>query len=114
MPHSKIPGFLRDLISAWEALANGFNPKTNTELHKYWNQWKKYTIATGINPFLDKSVPPDKRDIIAGAFAARFRTGSYGRGYHIKVSGVTDDLTDISKTIELVGQHSQLYREDHK
>ena len=55
-----------------------------------------------------------ERDIIAGAFTARVRTGSYGRGNVIKVSGVTDALAAISKTIDLAGQHSQLHRSDQK
>ena len=46
-------------MSAWEAAANGVTPKTNTELQKYWNLWTNYTTATSINPFLEKSVPPD-------------------------------------------------------
>ena len=86
-------------MSTWEAADNGVTPKTNTERQKYWNYWENYTTATGINPFLDKSVPPDKRDIIAGAFSDWVRTGSYGRGNKINVSGITYALAAISKTI---------------
>ena len=114
MPCAKRPGFLNDCLSAWEAAANGITPKTNSKRHKYWNHWANYATATGINPFLDKSVPPEERDIIAGAFAAWVRTGSYGRGNQIKVSGVTDALAAISKTIDLAGQPSQIYRTDQK
>lgn len=63
----------------------------------------------GISPFLDKSVPLNERDIITEDFSARVRTGSYGKGNTIKVSGVTDSLAAISKTIELAEQPSQLY-----
>ena len=92
-------------MSAWESAANGVNPKTNTERQKYRNHWKNYTTVTGINPFLDKSVPPDKREIIAGVFAAWARTGSYGRGNQIKFQA--------SRMLsELAGQHSQLYQAD--
>ena len=98
----------------WEAAANGVTPKTNTERQKYWNHWKNYTTATGINPFLDKSVPTDKCDIIAGTFAAHVRTGSYGRWNKIKSSGVTDDIAAISKTIDLAVKPSHLYLEDQK
>jgi hypothetical protein len=67
-------------MSAWEAATDGVTPKTNAERKKYWRYWADYASTAGINPFLDKSVPPMERDLIAGAFAARVRTGSYGRG----------------------------------
>ena len=114
MPCADIPGFLRDCLSAWGAATNGFTPKTHAAREKYWRHWLQYTTTTGINPFLDKSVPPMEPDIIAGAFAAQVRTGSYGGGNQIKVSGVTDVLAAISKTIELAGQPIQLYRSDQK
>ena len=114
IPCAKRPGFLRDCLSGWEAAANGATPKTNAERQKYWDHWSKYATATGINPFLDKSVPPEERDIIAGEFATQVRTVSYGRGNQIKVSGVTDALTAISKTIGMSEQPSQLYHADQK
>ena len=99
-------------MSVWESAANGVTPKTNTERQKYWNHWTNYKTATGINPFIDKSVHPDEHDIIAGAFASRVRTGRYGQVNHIKVSGFTDALESISKTIDLAGQHSKVYWAD--
>ena len=108
------PGFLRDCLYAWGVATNGVTPKTHVDREKYWRYWSQYANTTGINPFLDKSVPPMGRDIIAGAFAARVGTGSYGGGNQIKVSGVTDALAAISKTIELAGQPRQLYRSDQK
>ena len=111
MSLAKRPGFLRDTLSAWRAAANGVTAQTNAEHAKYWRHWSSYATAAGINPFLHPStVSPLERDIIAGAFAARVRTGEYGRGNTIKVGGVTDALAAVSKTIELAGQPSQLYR----
>ena len=46
-----------------------------------------------INPFLDKSVPPDEREIITGAFSAWVRTGSYRRGNQI--NGLVDGCESI-------------------
>jgi len=42
--------------------------------------------------------------------AARVRTGAYGQQDQIKVRSITDALAAISKTIELVGQPSLLYK----
>ena len=62
-----------------------------------------------IDPFLNPSVPTLERDTFTGSFADRVRTGKYGNGDQIKVSGVSDALAAISKTIELAGKPSQLY-----
>ena len=85
IPCAKRPGFLSYCLSVWEAAANGGTPNTNAERQKYWNHWSNYATATGINPFLDKLVPPEERDIISGAFSHQVRTGSYVRGNQIKV-----------------------------
>jgi hypothetical protein len=55
-------------------------------------------------------VDPIIRDTVLTAFAARVRKGYYGRGHQIKVPGVTDALSAISKTIELAGYKSPVYR----
>ena len=64
--------------------------------------------------FSAPSVPPLERDLVTGAFAARVRTGKYGNGDQIKVSVVSDALAAISKTIELAGKPSPLYRAENK
>ena len=109
------PGFLRDSLSAWGAAANGITAQTSAGRTKYWNHWCKYAAAAGIDPFLHpSSVSPLERDIVAGAFAARVRTGEYGRGNQIRVGGVSEALAAVSKTIELAGQPSMLYRAEGK
>ena len=40
------------------------------------------------------------------------RTGTYGRGSKIKVSGIQDALASITKTFQLAGKTSPLYRAD--
>ena len=107
--------FLRDCLSAWRAATDGVTPRTTAERGKYWKHWVSYTAKAGVDPFLPPStVSPLERDIIVGAFAARVRTGHYGLGAQIRVSGVTDALAAISKTVELAGEQSQLYRKDNK
>ena len=92
-----------------EAAANGITAKTNTTRKKYWRHWERYATSENIDPFIDPSVPPLERDIFIGAFAARVRTGKYGNGDQIKVSGALDALAAISRTIDLAGKPSQLY-----
>ena len=107
-------GFLRDCFSAWGAAANGVTPKTHASWQKYWGHWVQYATRAGIDPFLGPTVAPIERDIVTGAFAARVRSGSYGLGHRVKAGSVTDALSAISKTIELAGRPSQLYRSDGK
>ena len=114
MPSYKRPDFLRDCLSVWEAAVNGVTANTNADRQKYWLHWERYASTAQIKPFLDPSVPPLERDIVAGSFADRVRTGKYGRGNQIKVSGLSDALTAISKTIELAGKPSQLYQAENK
>ena len=115
MSFDEKPGFLRDTLSAWGAATNGVTSKTSRERQKYWRHWCSYASAARIDPYLaPATVTPLERDIVAGAFAARVRSGRYGRGRQIKVGGVADALAAISKTIELAGQPSQLYRAENK
>jgi hypothetical protein len=52
--------------------------------------------------------------IILSAFAARVRSGFYGKGHQIKVPSVAEALSAISKTIQLARKRSPVYREDEK
>eukprot|EP00957_Ditylum_brightwellii_P018716 1406398-Ditylum_brightwellii.AAC.1 len=65
------------------------------------------------NKFLDDATELE-RDIILSAFAARVRTGFYGRGNQVKVPSVVEALAAISKTIQLARKQSPVYREDKK
>ena len=98
---------------AWQAIAAGTTAKTASDREKYWTHWCAYASILQVDPFL-RSTTPLQRDIALTAFAARVRTGSYGRGAKIKVSGVQDALVAISKTIELAGERSPLYRDEGK
>ena len=99
-------------MSAWRAVTNGIVAKTAKGHSKYWGHWAKYASICGTDPFL-KNVPAIERDIVLTAFAARVRSGIYGRGSQIKISGVTDALASISKTIQLAGEPSPLYRAEN-
>ena len=99
-------------MSAWRAVTHGVVAKTARDRQKYWKHWEEYTSWCKIDPFLT-NVPELERNVVLTAFAARVRTASYGRGAPIKVSGVTDALAAISKTIQLAGKPSPLYRAEN-
>ena len=98
-------------MSAWAAIANGITPKATQTREKYWQHWANYATRCGVDPFL-QDTPPLTRDIVINAFAARVRTGTFGRGVTIRVQGVTDAILSISKTIQLAGLRCPIYRED--
>ena len=106
-------GFSRDCLSAWRASTLGVTPQTTKTREKYWNHWRQYAAQCHIDPWLTNTSPLE-RDITINAFAARVRSGFYGRGAQVKVQSVNDALSAISKTIELAGQPSPLYREANK
>ena len=114
MPCAERPRFLRDCLSAWRAASDGVTAQTNATRKEYWALWEKYASTAGISPYLDKTAPPIKHDIFAGAFAVRVRMGEYGRVQIIRVGGVSEAFAAVSKTIELAGQPSALYRGDNK
>ena len=52
--------------------------------------------------------------MVLTAFAARVRKGYYGQGRQVKVQTVSNAMAAISKTIELAGYKSPIYRADNK
>ena len=55
-----------------------------------------------------------QRNVVTGAFAARVRSGMFGLGEQVKAGSVSQALSAISKTIELAGQPSPIYRWENK
>ena len=109
-----VPGPLRasltsDVLRAWRNIELGVTPKTEADRQKYWKHWCNYAKAWGVDRFLEQETQ-FRRNIIVTAFAARVRTGFYGLGNQVKVQSVTTALASISKTCELAGKQSPIYR----
>jgi hypothetical protein len=100
-----------DIMSAWQAINNGVVAKNSQKREKYWNHWQHYCEAYAKHPHLIDCSPTEQIVIIT-AFAARVRTGYYGKGETVKVQSVQDALAAISKTIELAGQPSPIYKSE--
>jgi hypothetical protein len=98
-----------DVMRAWRNIEHGVTPKTEADRQKYWTHWCIYAKAWNREPFL-KNETQFRRNIVVTAFASRVRTGFYGLGNQVKVQTVTTALTSISKTSELAGQQSPIYR----
>ena len=87
--------------------------KTARDRHKYWGHWCRYVSLFQCDPFLTFEKPLDAIDIVC-AFAARVRTGAFGRGRQVKVQACTDAIAAINQTIQLVGQQTPLYKAEQK
>ena len=99
----------RDILSAWDGIANGVVDKNHKTREKYWTCWSNYTQAFRKKPYLT-DCSETQQIILITAFAARVRTGYYGLGNRVRVKTVTDALSAISKTIELAGLPSPIYQ----
>jgi hypothetical protein len=58
--------------------------------------------------------PPLQCDIVLMAFAARVRSGHFGKQRKIKAGGVADALAAISTTFQLAGKPSPIHRSENK
>jgi hypothetical protein len=106
-------GVACDILFAWGTIADGVTVQTSKTRQRYWKDWTGYCQQCNTDPFLS-SLSLCERAVIITAFAARVRTGAYGQGNQVKVQAVTDALAAISKTCELVGQCSPVYKSEGK
>ena len=101
----------RDITSAWQAINHGVVETNNDKRNKYWQHWTKYVRLFKKDPFLTQCSNAEQIILIT-AFATSVRKGDYGRKHQVKVQSVKDTLAAISKTIELAGERSPVYKTD--
>ena len=109
VPYSKQISVSGDILSAWEAISNGVVGQNHQTREKYWKHWSSYTQQFNKDKYLD-TCNEQEQIIIITAFAARVRSGHYGKGRIVKAQSVSQALAAISKTIELVGKRSPIYQ----
>ena len=98
-----------DFMLAGRAMSNGVTPQVTKTRQKYWGHWETYTAKCNVSPFLD-AVDNIERAILLTGYAARVRTGAFGRGNQVKIQSVTDALSSISTTAQLVGKQSPVHK----
>ena len=97
----------RDVFAAWESINSGVVDANTRARQKYWTHWKEYCAKFNTGPYL-RQQNRLQQSILVTAFAARVRTGAYGKGKRVKAQTVTKALGAISKTIELAGERSPI------
>ena len=103
-----------DVLAAWEAIGHGIVAATTQQRQRYWTHWVRYTNLFGINRYLGGCANNTEKNVVITAFAARVRTGYFGRGRQVSVGEVAKALAAVSKTIELAGETSPIYRAPNK
>ena len=106
-------GVACDLLLAWRTIADGVTAQTSKTRQKYWKHWTEYCHQCTTDPYLDE-LSSCERAVLITAFAARVRTGAYGRGDQVGVQTVTKALAAISKTCQLVGKQSPVTQTEGK
>ena len=97
--------------AAWEAILTGVVNSNTNKRRKYWKCWIQYISYLNFDPSLQNET--DDALVALVTFVARVVTRAYGRGNRIGVQSVSNALDTISKTIEIEGYKSQVYR-DHE
>jgi hypothetical protein len=101
----------RDILSAWRAIDNGVVDQATRTRQKYWKHWIQYTTEFKQDPLLDRLNNLQKL-VILTAFAARVRSGHFGRGSQVRVPTVTEALSAVAKTLQLAGKPSPIHEAD--
>ena len=73
---------------------------TTDDREKYWKRWRAYVAPLGVDPYLQETHYEHRARALTG-FAARVRSGYYGRKRQIRVGTVTSALTAVGSTISL-------------
>ncbi len=100
-----LPPFLRDRYKsdfylADEGFYRGRLEKTSSKRETHWRRWSSYVLPLGLDPYLQET-PYTLRIRALSGFAARVRSGTYGRGKQVGVGTVTSALTAVGTTIAL-------------
>jgi hypothetical protein len=101
----RLPPFLRnsyesDFYSADEGFYRGRMEETTKKRKTHWKRWVSYVLPLGVDPYLQQT-PYKHRVRALSGFAARVRSGIYGRGQQIRVGSVGSAITAIGTTISL-------------
>mmetsp|Transcript_12197 Transcript_12197/g.20083 ORF Transcript_12197/g.20083 Transcript_12197/m.20083 type:complete len:482 (+) Transcript_12197:2086-3531(+) len=91
-----------DFITADAAFRAGRVASTTAYRETYWRHWEAYCSPLGVDPHLSySSTPYSVRARTLTGFAARVRSGFYGRGRKIQADSARSAITAIGQTISL-------------
>jgi len=74
--------------------------ETARKRETHWKRWVAYVLPLGVDPYL-RETPYSVRVRALSGFAARVRSGTYGRKKQVRAGTVNSALTAIGTTISL-------------
>ena len=96
------PEFETDQRAAWKSIHDGVVVSSTKTRRKYWDAWVQYTHYMDQSAYQDQC--GDDSIVALTGFAARVRSGAYGRRRQVGVQTVTDALGAIATTFKLAGK----------
>jgi hypothetical protein len=72
------------------------------ERSKSWEDWARHASGASASPYLQTVDKPDRTNLLL-AFAARVRTGIYGKGKQVGHQSVEKALRHVAQTLQLAG-----------
>jgi hypothetical protein len=69
---------------------------------KNWDDWARYAGGANADPYLKTVGKPDRTNLLL-AFAARVRTGLFGKGQQVGHQSVEKALRHVAQTLQLAG-----------
>ncbi len=101
----RLPAFLKDRYaadfhSADATFYHGRVAATTTAREKHWARWRAYVAPLGVDPYM-RDTPYEHRARVLTGFAARVRSGYYGRGHQVCSGTVATAITAVGTTISL-------------
>jgi hypothetical protein len=94
------PLLQRDLDAAWSAI--GVATVDDKERIKSWDDWKRYAEGANASPYFLGMDKPSRQNLLL-AFAARIRTGLFGKGKPVGHQSVEKALRHVAQTLQLAG-----------
>ena len=74
--------------------------ETTKSREVYWRNWQRYVMPLGMDPYLQDTKYRRKIRALSG-FAARVRSGYYGRRKQVQAGTVSQALSAVGTTISL-------------
>ena len=92
--------YARDFSAADEGFRHGRVATTAQTRTVHWRNWISYVRPLGVDPFL-QGTPHSTQVRCLSGFAARIRSGAFGRGRTVKSETVSTALSAVGKEIAL-------------
>jgi hypothetical protein len=100
LPAELKSSYARDFHASNAAFQSGRVAQTTKNRESRWENWCMYVQPLGVDPYL-QTTPFGLRCRCLMGYAARFRSGYFGKGKQVQASTVTSAITAVGKKIAM-------------